>query len=142
VTADESRGLLLVKEADRVWKEPSIDRITDALFAAIMSSPAPKPLAPEYNSSILHVLEAYRGLKKRLSDTEAQLAQETSSSQRQAESFEALASEWIAREAQYRAQIERMGGEVALGGSNGAPQATPVQRPFGPAAKTHYDESN
>lgn len=86
-----------------------------------MSSPAPKPLAPGYSSSILHVLEAYRGLKKRLSDTEAQLAQETSCRQRQAESFEALASEWMAREAQYRAQIERMGSEVAHGGDPSHP---------------------
>ncbi|KFH43285.1 hypothetical protein ACRE_059990 [Hapsidospora chrysogenum ATCC 11550] len=107
-----------------------------------MSSPAPKPLAPEYSSSILHVLEAYRGLKKRLSDTESQLAQETSCRQRQAESFEALASEWMAREAQYRAQIERMGSEVAHGGIHRTPQATPVRRLFGTAAKIQYDASN
>ncbi|VUC34100.1 unnamed protein product [Clonostachys rosea] len=73
-----------------------------------MSKPALEPLAPEYGSSILHLIEAYAAAKKEASKAQNELSQAAERRQKENEDFETLVTEWTIHEARYKAEIKRL----------------------------------
>lgn len=105
-TTDTSE--LIINEADRVWHKPCIDQMADTLLAAVMSKSALEPLGPEYCSSILHLVEAYGAVRLKLADVERHLSEAVTRRQRETDDFEALAANWMIREAEYKAEVKRL----------------------------------
>lgn len=99
---------LLVKEADRVWHNPSADQMADALRAAIMTRPITRPLPPEYNSFVLHLIESYGASQKRLAEADMRLADAEAHRRLDTDTHTSQLQSWVAKETQYKAEIKRL----------------------------------
>lgn len=116
-TSANSTGDLLVNEADRVWHNPSVDQMVDALRVAMMTKPALEALDPRYNAYVLHLVEGYGHLQARLLDAEQRLSDAELRRQREADQLLAKADDWIGQESRYKAEIKRL--EVLIHRSSG-----------------------
>lgn len=99
---------ILVKEADRVWHNPSIAQMAEALRVAMMTKPTLEALDPRYNAYVLHLIEGYGRAQAALTDTERQLAEAQTARQRDRDESATTATDWAIREARYKAEIKRL----------------------------------
>ncbi|KAI1361037.1 hypothetical protein F5Y08DRAFT_343079 [Xylaria arbuscula] len=103
---------LFVREQDRVWYNPSLDQMVDALLVLLMQNDPLKPIPVQYNSYVSHLIEGYANAQKKIRSIEAehQVTKQTQEKDRQ--EFRQMARDWAERECQYRAEVKRL--EVLL----------------------------
>ncbi|KAL7625607.1 hypothetical protein AAE478_004827 [Parahypoxylon ruwenzoriense] len=103
---------LLVREQDKIWYNPSLDQMVEALQVAIMTQGVLKPIPVEYNSYILHLIEGFADSQENIRIVNTACAEAKQSLEQHLEHFKSVADEWLERENQYKIEIKRL--EVLL----------------------------
>jgi hypothetical protein len=111
-TSEPRPGDIIIKESDRVWHNPSLLQMVEALQVIMMTKPVLDPVPVQYNSYILHLIEGFANLQKRNATLNRKLREATDGRERDLEQFKALCEEWINREKGYKDEIKRL--EVIL----------------------------
>ncbi|KAI1759724.1 hypothetical protein GGR53DRAFT_128572 [Hypoxylon sp. FL1150] len=110
--AGSSDTSLLVRDQDRIWYNPSLDQMVEALQVELMSHGVMHPVPVHFNSYILHLIEGFVKAQERVRAVRAARAGAEQSLEKHLEHFKSVADEWLEREAQYKAEIKRL--EVLL----------------------------
>ncbi|KAI1391280.1 uncharacterized protein F4822DRAFT_180280 [Hypoxylon trugodes] len=103
---------LLVREQDRIWYNPSLNQMVEALQVAIMTRDVLHPIPARYNSYIIHLIEGFAHAQERIRTLEAACAEAKNSLEHHFQHFKSVADEWLEREHQYKTEIKRL--EVLL----------------------------
>ncbi|KAI2602408.1 hypothetical protein GGR54DRAFT_653905 [Hypoxylon sp. NC1633] len=109
---NSSSASFLVREQDKVWYNPSLDQMVEALQVVIMTRGVLQPVPIEYNSYILHLIEGFAGAQERICSVEAARSEAELSLEHHLEHFKSVADEWLDRESGYKSEIKRL--EVLL----------------------------
>ncbi|KAI2777279.1 hypothetical protein F4815DRAFT_502535 [Daldinia loculata] len=107
-----SSASLFIREQDKIWYNPSLDQMVEALQVVLMTQGALRPIPIEYNSYILHLIEGFANAQERIQTIDAAYTEARHSLEYHLEHFKAVADEWLERESQYKAEIKRL--EVLL----------------------------
>ncbi|KAI1800574.1 hypothetical protein F4811DRAFT_564671 [Daldinia bambusicola] len=107
-----SDASLFVREQDKIWYNPSLDQMVEALQVVLMTQGTLRPIPIEYNSYILHLIEGFANVQERIQTVDSAYAEARHSLEHHLEHFKSVADEWLEREGQYRAEIKRL--EVLL----------------------------
>lgn len=107
-----SRASIIVNEEDKVWYNPSIGQMAEALQVIMMTNGVLQPLPVEYNSYILHLIEAFKDMQKRIGTANAARRHAEVACDRVSQDCATVVDEWAKREAQFKAEIKRL--EVIL----------------------------
>ena len=107
-----SNTSLLVRERDKVWHNPNLEQMVEALQVGIMERGSMTPIPVDHNAYVIALIEAFAKDQKRIKDIEVELLESRESHERDEADFEKVADEWISREAQYKAEVKRL--EVLL----------------------------
>ncbi|KAI1849497.1 hypothetical protein JX265_012748 [Neoarthrinium moseri] len=110
-TASSSTSLL-VKDQDRVWHNPSLDQMVEALQVTMMTNGVLERIPLEYNSYVLHLIEGFHDLQEKLESVNAACEEAKGARAQTSEDFKTVADEWAKRESQYKAEVKRL--EVLL----------------------------
>ncbi|KAI9678832.1 MAG: hypothetical protein M1817_005892 [Caeruleum heppii] len=86
---------------------PDPDQMANTLLSVIMSRPG-KALPPEYGSFLLHVLEAFRSVKERLSEIRMDLTEQKAGRAMDLEDFQRTADIWANEKEIYKMEIKRL----------------------------------
>lgn len=102
-----------VREADRIWHNPSHDQIIESLQVAMMNRPSThEPLPIQYNGHVLALIEGYAKIKQELEETKrtaaAGVEEVKKMRDKEVESYRSLRDEWSEKETNYRAEIKRL----------------------------------
>lgn len=106
--SDSERCDLIIREGDRVWHNPSPEQMIETLGVVMMTKPVLDPIPVEYNSYILHLIEAFARLREKTVSLEKDLVGAKETRGHEQDRFKAMSQEWLAREAQYKAEIKRL----------------------------------
>jgi hypothetical protein len=114
------------REPDNVYHNPSVFAMAEMIKVAIMGQGTFLPLPVEYNSCILHVLEAYQGMHmeiaKRGEEIEAMKRRHTET----IKDFEDMATKWELREKDYQTELKNL--EVLLSRTEGGMEKVSLAR--------------
>ncbi|KAL7922077.1 hypothetical protein ACQKWADRAFT_104662 [Trichoderma austrokoningii] len=99
---------LLVREADRLQNNPSVDEMANTLRSIIMVAPTPPVLDPQHTSYVLHLIEGYGKLQSKISAKEREIAQLKAKREEDKENGKMLSADWSAQEARYKAEVKRL----------------------------------
>ncbi|KAI0834214.1 hypothetical protein F5Y06DRAFT_307132 [Hypoxylon sp. FL0890] len=102
----------LVREQDKIWHNPSLDQMVEALQVKIMTQGTLRPIPIEYNSYILHLIEGFAKAQERIRALDDARAETKYALDYHLHHFKSVADEWIERERQYKVEIKRL--EVLL----------------------------
>ncbi|KAI0016746.1 hypothetical protein F4780DRAFT_797507 [Xylariomycetidae sp. FL0641] len=104
-----------VREDDRVWYNPSLEQMVEALQAGLLGGAGGvlAPLPVEYNAHVLHLIEGYAAARARVRAAEAAGREAREALELNFEHFRAVADEWVEREGQYKAEIKRLEGQFS-----------------------------
>ncbi|KAI0169439.1 hypothetical protein GGR52DRAFT_573509 [Hypoxylon sp. FL1284] len=111
-TTSSTDASMLVRDHDRIWYNPSLDQMVEALQVELMTHRVLQPLPVQYNSYILHLIEGFAHSQGRIQAAHAARADAEQSLEKHLEHFKSVADEWLEREGQYKAEIKRL--EVLL----------------------------
>ncbi|KAI0845557.1 hypothetical protein F5Y00DRAFT_272858 [Daldinia vernicosa] len=103
---------LFIREQDKIWYNPSLDQMVEALQVVLMTQGALQPIPIEYNSYILHLIEGFANAQEKIQTIDAAYNEARHSLEYHLEHFKSVADEWLERESQYKAEIKRL--EVLL----------------------------
>lgn len=103
---------MLVKNQDKVWHNPSLDQMIEALQVVMMTNGPLAPIPVEYNAYILHLIEGFNGIQQKLGVSNSACDEVRSTHDKLSVDFEAVTDEWARREARYKTEIRRL--EVLL----------------------------
>ncbi|KAI0095703.1 hypothetical protein F4776DRAFT_652086 [Hypoxylon sp. NC0597] len=112
ILADNDDIGLLVREQDKIWHNPSLDQMVEALQVRIMTQGSLLPIPIEYNSYILHLIDGFAKAQERIRMLDDACAEAKYALDYHRNHFQSIADEWIERESQYKAEIKRL--EVLL----------------------------
>ncbi|KAI0552477.1 hypothetical protein F4679DRAFT_592042 [Xylaria curta] len=115
-TEDDVAANLFVRNQDRVWYNPSLDQMVEALQVLLMTRGVLEPIPIEYNSYILHLIEGFGKARADTRRAEAAHQELKKSLEQNLEQFRLVAEDWRVREAQYLAEIKKL--EVLLSKSS------------------------
>ncbi|KAI5919091.1 hypothetical protein F4810DRAFT_520079 [Camillea tinctor] len=110
--ASSSNGDLLIREQDRIWYNPSLEQMVEALQVAIMSGGILSPIPVEYNTYVLHLIEGFANSHEKIRAIDRAYTGVKQSLEQNLEEFKSLVDDWLTREKQYKAEIKRL--EVLL----------------------------
>ncbi|KAI1746413.1 hypothetical protein F4680DRAFT_442684 [Xylaria scruposa] len=113
---DDVAANLFVRNQDRVWYNPSLDQMVEALQVLLMTRGVLEPIPLEYNSYILHLIEGFAKARADTRKAEAAHSELKHSLEQNLEQFRLVAEDWREREAQYLAEIKKL--EVLLSKSS------------------------
>ena len=99
---------IIFRESDRVWHNPTVDQMTEALLAAMMTKSPTEPLPAEYSSFVLNLIEGYGKMRQKVDEVESLLRAAEALQTKQESDFQDQAAEWHKQEARYRAEIKRL----------------------------------
>lgn len=102
---EKPSGDVITEEPDRVWHNPSLDQIVEALLVALMTRDSLDPLPAEYGSFVLHLIEGYGKLQRQIAEGERRLRTIQTHQMKQDNEMKNLAASWRKQEAWYRAEI-------------------------------------
>ncbi|CZR54270.1 uncharacterized protein PAC_04153 [Phialocephala subalpina] len=105
------------RKPDNVYYRPSGDQMAEMLKVAVMSKGTFDPLPKEYNSCILHVLEAYQGMRDEIAKKDEEIEAMKQRHTMATKDFENMATKWEAREKDYQAELKKL--EVILSKTEG-----------------------
>ncbi|KAI0377402.1 hypothetical protein F5Y04DRAFT_291774 [Hypomontagnella monticulosa] len=109
---DGSTSSLLVREHDKIWYNPSLEQMVEALQVIMLTKGVLQPIPIEYNSYVLHLIEGFASSQKRIRAIDTARAETKHSLEQHLEHFKLVADEWLEREGQYKSEIKRL--EVLL----------------------------
>lgn len=107
-----TRASIIANDDDKVWHNPSTEQMVEALQVIMMTKGALQPIPIEYNSYILHLIEAFDHTQEKIEAANAARDQAQNSCSHLTQDFKTVADEWAKREAQYKAEVKRL--EVIL----------------------------
>lgn len=103
---------LVVKDQDKVWHNPSLDQMVEALQVIMMTKGSSNPIPVEYNSYVLHLIEGFNDIQERMQTANLACKEAKMARSQISDDFRTVAEEWERREAQYKAEVKRL--EVLL----------------------------
>lgn len=103
---------ILVKYQDKVWHNPNLVQMVEALQVMMMTRGVSNPIPAEYNSYVLHLIEAFHGTHEKLEKASSACEEAMQARSLAVEDFRMVADEWERRETQYKAEVKRL--EVLL----------------------------
>ncbi|KAI1468951.1 uncharacterized protein F4812DRAFT_470697 [Daldinia caldariorum] len=103
---------LFVREQDKIWYNPSLDQMVEALQVVLMTQGTLRPIPIKYNPYILHLIEGFANVQERIQTVDSAYVEARHSLEHHLEHFKSVADEWLEREGQYKAEIKRL--EVLL----------------------------
>ncbi|KAI0865578.1 hypothetical protein F4860DRAFT_509465 [Xylaria cubensis] len=113
---DDVAANLFVRNQDRIWYNPSLDQMVEALQVLLMTRGVLEPIPLEYNSYILHLIEGFAKARADTRKAEAAHTELKQTLEQNLEQFRLVAEDWRLKEAQYLAEIKKL--EVLLSKSS------------------------
>ena len=107
-----NQAALLVRERDKVWYNPNVDQMVEALQVGIMERGSLAPIPVDHNAYVIALIEAFARGQHKLKAAEAEHLEAHEAHCRDEAGFHKVAAEWLHREAQYKAEVKRL--EVLL----------------------------
>ena len=106
--------------------EPSVDHMAETLKVVMMNQSTMEHVPIIYNSTILHVLEAYQDLRYELAKKEDAMQELKLNHTRDIKEFEDLATRWEFKERDYKAELKKL--EVILSRTDGGLEKVSLAR--------------
>ncbi|KAI0472193.1 hypothetical protein GGR56DRAFT_111351 [Xylariaceae sp. FL0804] len=103
-----SDASLLVRDQDKVWYNPSLTQMVEALQVTLMTRGTMEPIPVEYNTYILHLIEGFANSEEKIRAADAAQKEARESLEQNLEQFRLVADDWVVRERQYKAEIKRL----------------------------------
>jgi hypothetical protein len=116
----------IIAVQDIVYYKPSPDQIAETLKVVMMNQNTMDPVPVQYNSSILHVLEAYHEMRMQIVEKDAEIASLKTNQARDFEDFEEMAMGWVVKENDYQKEVKRL--EVLLANTEGGMESVAMAR--------------
>ncbi|KAI0491265.1 hypothetical protein F4859DRAFT_41193 [Xylaria cf. heliscus] len=113
---DEDAASLFVRNQDRIWYNPSLDQMVEALQVSLMTCGVLEPIPIEYNSYILHLIEGFAKARADIRKAEVADQELKQSLEQNLEQFRLATDGWLQKESQYLAEVKRL--EVLLSKSS------------------------
>lgn len=101
-----------LRNPENVYHKPSGDQLAEMLKVVMMNQRTIDPLPVQYNSTIMHVLEAYQDLRMQLIAKEEAIEELKQSHTKDIKDFEELAVAWHQKENDYMVEVKKL--EVLL----------------------------
>jgi hypothetical protein len=117
------RGLC---DPETIYHKPSSDQMAETVKVVMMNQSSVAPIPVQYNSAILHVLEAYQEMRLELNKNKDVIAELKESHGKDIKDFEALAKEWEGKERDYKAELKNL--EVLLSRTDGGLEKVSLAR--------------
>ena len=114
------------RNPESMYHKPSGDQMAETLKVVMMNQSAIDQVPIEYNTCILHVLEAYQDLRQQLNTTLETTQELKLSHTKDIKEFEALATQWENKERDYKTEIKRL--EIILSKTEGGMEAVSMAR--------------
>ena len=102
------------------------DRLVEYLKVVMMNHDTFAPLPREYNTYILHLLEAYQELREKLSIKQDLIDELRTTNAAELEEFENLAMKWELKENEYKLEVKRL--EIMLSKTDGGVENVAIAR--------------
>ncbi|RDW84599.1 hypothetical protein BP6252_02189 [Coleophoma cylindrospora] len=109
-----------------VYEKPSVDQMVETLKVAMMTKDSMEALHPQYNSSILHTLEAYSDMKEQLDEKGRIIEEMRQCHTKERKQFEERAASWRAKEEDYKLEMKHL--EVLLANTEGGMEKVSMAR--------------
>ena len=122
-TADSFPNL---RNPESIYHQPSGYQLAEILKVVMMNQSNLDPVPIEYNSTILHVLEAYQDLRVQLTAKDEVIEMLKRSHTKDIKDFEDLASQWHQKECDYKIEIKSL--EVLLSKTEGGLEKVSLSR--------------
>ena len=114
-----------VRNPESVYK-PSRDQMAEMVKVVMMNQDMFAPIPVQFNSAILHVLEAYQELREELNKKEAAIEELKQSHANDIKDFEVLFKQWESRERDYKTELKNL--EVLLSRTEGGMEKVTLAR--------------
>lgn len=111
---------------ENVFHKPSSDQLAEMLKVVMMNQSTMDPIPIQYNSTVLHVLEAYQDLRMLLNAKEEATELLKQSHTKDIKDFEELATQWQQKERDYQSELKKL--EVILSKTEGGMESVALAR--------------
>ncbi|KAK0124520.1 hypothetical protein ONS95_009469 [Cadophora gregata] len=115
-----------LKDPESIYHEPSRDQMAEMLKVVMMNQSSTTSVPVEYNSCILHVLEAYNELRIELRLREETIEELKHTHTKDIKDFEMLATQWETKEKDYKAEMKKL--EILLSKTDGGLEQVSLAR--------------
>lgn len=115
-----------LRDPENIYHQPSGDQLAEMLKVVMMNQSTMDHVPIEYNSTILHVLEAYQDLRVKLVANDQAMEVLRQSHMKDIKDFEELAGQWQQKEADYKSEVKRL--EVLLSKTEGGLESVAMAR--------------
>lgn len=116
----------IIQTPDILYHKPSPDQMVETLKVVMMNQSSLDPVPIQYNSCILHALEAYYHLQVQLQRKSAELELLKQRHDRDIDDFDELTKTWSMKENAYQKEVKRL--EVLLSTTDGGMEAVAMAR--------------
>lgn len=111
---------------ENVYHKPSADQQAELLKIQMMNQSNFDPIPVEFNSIVLHVLEAYQDLRTQLNAKDEVIEELKESNRKDIREFEDMAARWDQKESDYKAEVKSL--EVILSKTEGGLESVTMAR--------------
>ncbi|TGO51671.1 hypothetical protein BCON_0156g00160 [Botryotinia convoluta] len=111
---------------ENVYHKPSGSQMAETLKVIMMTRNLMEPIPVEYNTCILHVLEAYNDLQEMLAVKEGEIEEIKGRHTKDIREFDGMAEQWKAKEKDYQKEIKKL--EVLLSKTEGGMENVTMAR--------------
>ncbi|KAF5873804.1 uncharacterized protein Bfra_005271 [Botrytis fragariae] len=111
---------------ENVYHKPSGSQMAETLKVIMMTRNLMEPIPVEYNTCILHVLEAYNDLQEMLAVKEGEIEEINGRHTKNIREFDGMAEQWKAKEKDYQKEIKNL--EVLLSKTEGGMENVTMAR--------------
>ncbi|PQE13008.1 hypothetical protein CJF30_00002922 [Rutstroemia sp. NJR-2017a BBW] len=115
-----------IRIPENVYHKPSGNQMAETLKVVMMTRNLMDPVPVEYNTCILHVLEAYHDLQEQLDARDREIEELRSGHTRDVQDFENLAERWMSKEKDYQKELKSL--EVLLSKKEGGMEDVSMAR--------------
>lgn len=114
------------RDPEILYHKPSGDQMAETLKVIMMTRNNFSPVPVEYNSCILHVLEAYQDLREQVNAKQEIIDELKQSHTKDIKDFEQLATRWEKKEQDYKTELKKL--EVLLSKTEGGMESVVMAR--------------
>ncbi|KAI0124427.1 hypothetical protein BJ170DRAFT_85424 [Xylariales sp. AK1849] len=107
-----STANILIKDQDKVWHNPSLDQMVEALRVILMTHGVLSSIPVEYNCYVLYLIERFHDIQEKLRAANTACDEAKKSCSQKSADFKTVADEWQKRESLYKEEVKRL--EVLL----------------------------
>jgi hypothetical protein len=115
-----------IRVPNSVYHKPSPDEMVEMLKVVMMNQSSMDTVPVQYNSCILHVLEAYYDMRLRLRLKQEEIDSLKKLHAKDIDEFEAMAAEWRLKEKEYQTEVKRL--EVLLANTERGTESVSIAR--------------